>query len=147
VKKPSSIPKGLTAVDEEEMDHSNRDDRDDDEESDESDEEEAQEDAPPKPAPQPKWKPRPPKMIIKTSMARDVGAPRKKSFEARLSKMRGRRSNLPSDSTTNITATERSITFVPRKKHNGAAPCQGSNQGRVDKKGRRRASGNAFRGM
>jgi hypothetical protein len=86
-------------------------------------------------------------MIIKNSTARDVGAPRKKSFEARLTKMKGSRRSVPDESRTNMTATERSITFVPRKKDSGNARGPPPGQNRVDKNGRRRASGNAFRGM
>jgi ribosome biogenesis protein ENP2 len=148
VRKPSSIPKGLTAVDEEEMDQANGH-YDDDDTSDESDgDEEPQQERQAKAVPSFKQKPKPPKMVIKNSMARDVGAPRKKSFEARLSKLKGSRRDLPDESTTKITATERSITFVPRKKHNGTAPSQHEAPAqRVTKNGRRRASGNAFRGM
>lgn len=88
-------------------------------------------------------KARGPQMVVSSSTSKRTGPSRDKTFGSRVSKLKDRRAE-PSSSTTVV--GEREITFVPEKKSKKKAEdVQGQRHDR--KKDRRSASGNVFRNM
>ncbi|KAF2825373.1 hypothetical protein CC86DRAFT_325420 [Ophiobolus disseminans] len=86
-----------------------------------------------------------PDMLVSSSGARKAGPTRDKSFGARVSKLKDR---APASKSSTTVVGEREITFAPEKKvRKRAEGGDGMRHDRTKDKGRRSASGNAFRGM
>jgi ribosome biogenesis protein ENP2 len=85
-----------------------------------------------------------PQMVVSSSTNRKAGPSRDKTFGSRVSKLKDRRA--PGGAGTTTVVGEREISFMPEKKSKKRADdAQGQRHDR--KKDRRSASGNVFRGM
>lgn len=148
----TKIPKGLTAVEQEELE-SRKGSSDED-----SDDSEAEQARPVRKQPtddknrvsSSSYKkaghrdPRGPQMVVSSSTTKKSGPSRDKTFGSRVSKLKDRKPTASASTTTVV--GEREITFAPERKQK-KAPDAGQRHDRKREKDRRSASNNVFRGM
>jgi ribosome biogenesis protein ENP2 len=151
----AKLPKGLTAVEEEELDQDRKSGSSDDEDSSPSEAEAVDLD---KFAGKGKGKqddrnsgssrtqkPNRPKMVVTSSTVRRPGPSKDKSFGSRAATLKGTSKDRSSTGKAMLVG-EREVTFTPAKKES-ERPIEEAVQTKPRKKDRRSASGNVFRGM
>jgi ribosome biogenesis protein ENP2 len=154
---PARMPKGLTAAEEEEIDKDRESDSDTTNDTETSAPEPESSIEPHRrvrqsPAKPPPWKnsAKRPKMVVSTSSIRKPGQPKDRSFGSRASHLKGVQKHGRHNDNNVITTQvgEKEVTFTPVKKlHPRQSVPTVLEKEKPQRKDRRSASGNVFRGM